>query len=231
MISFLPSLSLFIFRAWYFFNSVTFWSPWKVLGLQSSTIWLCCFLVLLLLWCVFCQRKFTGTLAYLTGTVSHQALLRRNHCMLRGDFLHLSISPSLLHLRTPPRLTYKSLPLLLRGVASDPGLNSLVPGNSCALVLHLLIHVCSSLTLAVCGKSPCLHSQPCRYQVRNGWERFCSQDVITDTRQGRRSKISSNGKQHHCTFWEAFRGSTLKHVIYFPQCATENRSREINATY
>lgn len=134
-----------------FFNSVTFWSPWKALGFQSSTVWLCCFLVLLLLWCVFCQRKFTGTLAYLTGTMSHQALLRRNHCVLWWGFLHLSISPSLLHLRTPPRFKYKFLPLLVPGVVWDPGFNSLVPGNSHILVLQLLIRVCSNLTLAVCG--------------------------------------------------------------------------------
>lgn len=135
----------------FFFNSATFWSAWKALGFQSSTVWLCCFLVLLLLWCVFCQRKFTGTLAYLTGAMSHQALLRRNHCVLWWGFLHLSISPALLHLRTPPRLKYKSLPLLVRGVVLDPGFNSLVPGNSRILVLQLLIHVGSNLTLAVCG--------------------------------------------------------------------------------
>lgn len=50
-------------------------------GLSVSTVWLCCCLVLLL-WCVFCQRKFTGTLAFLTSTMSHKALLRRNFHML-----------------------------------------------------------------------------------------------------------------------------------------------------
>lgn len=42
---------------------------------------------------VFFVRKFTGTLAYLTGTMSHQGSLRRNHCVLWWGFLHLSISP------------------------------------------------------------------------------------------------------------------------------------------
>ena len=66
-------------------------------------------------------------------------------------FLHLSISPALLHLRAPLRLKCKSLPLLVPGIVLDPGFNSLVPGNSRILVLQLLIHVGSNLTLAVCG--------------------------------------------------------------------------------
>lgn len=71
-------LSSVYFQCLVFFHSVPIWSPLKSLCFQSSTVWLCCFLVLLL-WCVFCQRKFTGTLAYLTDTMSHQAFLKRNY--------------------------------------------------------------------------------------------------------------------------------------------------------
>lgn len=74
-------LAFVYFQCLVFFFCVIFWSSLKALGFQSSTVWLCCFLVLLL-WCVFCQRKFTGTLAYLTGTMSHKALLRRNFHVL-----------------------------------------------------------------------------------------------------------------------------------------------------
>lgn len=128
-------LAFVYFRCLVVFHSVIFWSPLKALGFQSSTVWLCCFLVLLL-WCVFCQGKFTGTLAYLTSTMSHKALLRRKFHVLWWDFLCLSISPSLLHLSIPPWFRYKSQRLLLIGIALNPGFNSLVPGNSIALVLQ-----------------------------------------------------------------------------------------------
>lgn len=112
-------LAFVYFQCVVFFYSVTFWSPLKALGFQSSTVWLCCFLVVLL-WCVFCQRKFTGTLAYLTGTMSHKAPLRRNFHVLWGGFLCLSIPPSLLHVNTQPWFRHKSQPLWFIGITLEP---------------------------------------------------------------------------------------------------------------
>lgn len=118
-------LSSVYFQCLVFFHSVPIWSPLKALCFQSSTVWLCCFLVLLL-WCVFCQRKFTGTLAYLTDTMSHRAFLKKKlHVLLERFSLSLHVT-----LRLSPQyitmIRYKCKPLPVIGIALIPRLNSQV---------------------------------------------------------------------------------------------------------
>lgn len=117
---------------------------------QSSTmcvpVW---FAATPVMWCVFCQKKFTGTLAYLTGTVSHQAFLKRSFPRLKAA-LSQQFIPAL-----QPRCTTiaqvqipASLPMC---IVLDPGFNS--PGPTAqhwggSAVINSYFH--GNLMAAVC---------------------------------------------------------------------------------
>lgn len=84
-------IDLDLFLAW---NLLPRWSLWvllKTFGSHSSTVWLFChFLILLMQWYVFCQWQFEGTLPCLTGTASYKDFLRRNFPDAVCKISHLS---------------------------------------------------------------------------------------------------------------------------------------------